>query len=91
MQLLMLVIFIWKHHLRSMNKYMKMPLEFPTWIREYPYNMHARICISMHWETRKAIQDLPQVGALTKKTTREKMKPHDYYKVEHTPGLWKHK
>ena len=66
-----------------------MPLDFPTWIREYPDNMHARICISMHWETRKAIQDLPQaqLGALTNKQLRGKMKPHEYYKVEHTPGL----
>ena len=41
-------------------------------------------------EIRKAIYGLPQAGALANKQLKEKLKPHGYYEVPHTPGLWRH-
>ena len=33
---------------------------------------------------------LLQAGILANKLLRKRQKPHGYYKVKHTPGLWKH-
>eukprot|EP00804_Cyclotella_cryptica_P025622 CCRYP_002829-RA/>CCRYP_002829-RA protein AED:0.38 eAED:0.38 QI:0/0/0/1/0/0/2/0/285 len=33
---------------------------------------------------------LPVVGALANKPLRERLAPHGYYEVAHTPGLWRH-
>ena len=33
---------------------------------------------------------LPQVGILANKLIKKKLKPHGYYEVDHTPGLYKH-
>ena len=71
---------------------MKMPLElFPTWTRkQYDLDRQAhKGCV--YWEIRKAIYGLPQAGALANKLLKENLKPHGYYEVEHTPGLWRHK
>ena len=45
----------------------------------------------LYWEIRKAIHGLFQVGALANKQLRENLKPHGYYEVQHTPGLWRHR
>ena len=34
--------------------------------------------------------DLPQSETLAKKLIRERLLKHGYYKMPHTPGLWKH-
>ena len=44
----------------------------------------------MYIDIRKAIYGLPQAGILANKLLRERLRPHGYYKVPHTPGLWKH-
>lgn len=31
------------------------------------------------------------MGMLANKQLRENLKPHGYYEVEHTPGLWRHR
>ncbi len=41
-------------------------------------------------ECRKAIYGLPQAGALSNKLLKERLRPHGYYEVSHTPGLWRH-
>ena len=37
-----------------------------------------------------AIYGLPQVGALANEQLHKKLAPAGYYKVVHTPRLWKH-
>ena len=73
-------------------EYMKMPLAlFPQWTRDqYDLDKHAYKGF-VYWEVRKAIYGLPQAGALANKQLRKNLKPHGYYEVQHTPGLWKHK
>ena len=39
---------------------------------------------------RKAIYGLPQAKILANKLLKERLKPHGYYELPHTPGLWKH-
>ena len=33
---------------------------------------------------------LPQAGILANKLLRKRLKPHGYYELSHTSGLWKH-
>ena len=72
-------------------KYMKMPLDiFPQHIKEQ-YNLNNMAYKGYVWlEIRKAIYGLPQAGILANKQLREKLQPHGYYGVAHTPGLWRH-
>ena len=71
---------------------MKMPLElFPQWTRgQYNLDMHAYTGF-VYWEIMKAIYGLPQAGALANKQLKENLKPHGYYEVQHTSGLWRDK
>jgi hypothetical protein len=41
-------------------------------------------------ESRKGMYGLPQSGIIANKLLRKQLKPHDYYEVVNTPGLWKH-
>ena len=70
---------------------MKMPLDiFPQHIKEQ-YNLDELQYKGYVWlEIRKAIYGLPQAGILANKQLREKLQPHGYYEVAHTPGLWRH-
>ena len=72
-------------------EYMKMPLDiFPQHIKEQ-YNLDELQYKGYVWlEIRKAIYGLPQAGILANKQLREKLQPHGYYEVAHTPGLWRH-
>ena len=38
----------------------------------------------------REIYGLPQAEIPTNKQLRKKLAPHRYYKVAHTPGLWRH-
>ena len=71
---------------------MKMPLElFPPWTREqYDLDKHA-LDGFVYWEIRMAIYGLPQAGKLANERLKKLLKPHGYYEVDHTPGLWKHR
>ena len=33
---------------------------------------------------------MPQAGILANQLLRQRLRPHGYYEVQHTPGLWKH-
>ena len=41
-------------------------------------------------EIRKSIYGLPQAGVLANKILKKRLAPAGYYKMPHTPGLWKH-
>ncbi len=71
--------------------YMKMPLSiFPqATIDQYNLNEHAKNGF-VYLEIRKAIYGLPQAGILANKLLRQRLRPHGFYEVAHTPGLWKH-
>ena len=70
-------------------EYMKMPLDlFLQWTRDqYKLDKHSYKGF-VYWEIRKAIYGLPRAGALANKQLREKLKPHGYYDIQHTPGPW---
>ena len=72
-------------------EYMAIPLHlFPQHtIDQYNLRTHAKDG-KVYVEIRKAIYGLPQAGILANKLLRERLHPHGYYKVPHTPGLWKH-
>ena len=38
----------------------------------------------------KGMYGLPQAGILANKLLKKRLKPHGYYEVKLTPGLWKH-
>ena len=70
---------------------MKMPLSiFPDHIaRQYDLAQHVKNGF-VYIEVRKAIYGLPQAGILANQLLRQRLRPHGYYEVPHTPGLWKH-
>ena len=58
-------------------------------IDQYNLQTHAKDG-KVYVEIRKAIYGLPQAGILANKLLQERLHPHGYYEVPHTPGLWKH-
>jgi hypothetical protein len=72
-------------------EYMKMPIDiFPqAIIDQYNLRQHVKNGF-IYIEIRKAIYGLPQAGILANKLLRQRLRPHGYYEVPHTPGLWKH-
>ena len=70
---------------------MKMPLSiFPQHVKDQ-YNLDNMAYQGYVWlETRAAIYGLPQAEILANKLLREKLAAHEYYDVNHTPGLWRH-
>ena len=45
----------------------------------------------VYLKLQKAIYGLPQAGSLANKPLKERLEPHGYHEVPHTPGLRKHK
>ena len=58
-------------------------------IDQYDLNTHKKDGF-VYVEIRKAIYGLPQAGILANKLLKKRLKPHGYYEVPHTPGLWRH-
>ena len=58
-------------------------------IQQYNMRKHVKNGF-VYFEIRKAIYGLPQAGILANKQLRKFLKPAEYYKVAHTPGLWQH-
>jgi hypothetical protein len=55
------------------------------------YNLRPKIFNDyIYMEIRKGMYGLPQSGILANKLLRKRLKPHGYYEVTNTPGLWKH-
>ena len=73
-------------------EYMKMPLKmFPEHVRKQYNLLEHEKGGYVYLEIRRAIYGLPQSGCLTNQQLKEFLEPHGYYKVDHTPGLWRHK
>jgi len=72
-------------------EYMKIQLSaFPQHIiDQYDLATHA-LNGYVYVEIRKAIYGLPQAGILANQLLKKRLRPHGYYEVPHTPGLWKH-
>eukprot|EP00804_Cyclotella_cryptica_P007211 CCRYP_009751-RB/>CCRYP_009751-RB protein AED:0.29 eAED:0.25 QI:0/-1/0/1/-1/1/1/0/612 len=72
-------------------EYMRMPLElFPEHIiQQYDLRTKAKNGF-VYLEIRRCMYGLPMAGALANKLLRERLAPHGYYEVAHTPGLWRH-
>ena len=72
-------------------EYMKIPLSAfpPHIIEQYNLTTHA-LHGYVYVEIRKAIYGLPQAGILANQLLKQRLRPHGYYEVPHTPGLWKH-
>jgi hypothetical protein len=72
-------------------EYMKMPLDvFPEHtIQQYDLRRHVKNGF-VYLEIRRCVYGLPMAGALANKLLRERLAPHGYYEVAHTPGLWRH-
>jgi hypothetical protein len=72
-------------------EYMKIPLSLfpPHTVEQYDLKKQAKDGF-VYVEIRKAIYGLPQAGILANKLLKKRLKPHGYYEVPHTPGLWKH-
>eukprot|EP00804_Cyclotella_cryptica_P014654 CCRYP_012668-RA/>CCRYP_012668-RA protein AED:0.51 eAED:0.40 QI:0/0/0/1/0/0/2/0/482 len=71
-------------------EYIKMPLAlFPEHIiQQYDLRTKARNGF-VYLEIRICMYGLPMAGALANKLLRERLVPHGYYEVAHTPGLWR--
>jgi hypothetical protein len=71
--------------------HMKFPLAlFPKHVIEQ-YNLDKHVHKGfIYVEIRKAIYGLPQAGILANQLLRKRLAPAGYYKVAHTPGLWRH-
>ena len=41
-------------------------------------------------QIQRGLYGLPQSGILANKLLRKRLKPHGYYELPYTPGLWKH-
>jgi len=72
-------------------EYMKIPVkmipkefmdEYNLWPKVYNGYIYTRID--------GGIYGLPQAGILSNKLLRNRLKPHGYYEVKYTPGLWRH-
>eukprot|EP00978_Attheya_sp_CCMP212_P039595 scaffold207401_cov39-Attheya_sp.AAC.1 len=73
------------------SEYMKMPITiFPQHIIDQ-YQLMGLVYKGYIWiEIKRSIYGLPQAGKLANEFLRQKLAPHGYYEVKHTPGLWKH-
>ena len=72
-------------------EYMRMKLsDFPEHIiKQYDLRHKAKNGF-VYIEIRHSIYGLPQSGRLANDYLCEKLRPAGYFKVQHTPGLWKH-
>ena len=72
-------------------EYMKIPLSIFTQHIIYQYDLHSRVrnrCV--YHNIRRAIYGLPQAGALANVQLQKIIATAGYYKISHTPGLWRH-
>ena len=72
-------------------EYMKMPVDLiPPNIMNL-YNLHDKVKNGfVYMKIQRGLYGLPQSGILANKLLRERLKPHGYYELPHTPELWKH-
>ena len=73
------------------DEYTRMKLtDLPKHIQQ-KYNLQALAKNGyVYLEIKRSIYGLSQVAKLENKYQQEKLRPHRYYEVSHTLGLWKH-
>ena len=83
------------------NMYLETPLDRPEYMR-MPIKLIPQAIIDqydltpkvyngyVYMEIMRGMYGLPQAGILANKLLKKKLKPHGYYEVDHTPGLYKH-
>lgn len=55
------------------------------------YSLHNKVKNGqVYLQIEKGLYGLPQTRILANKLLRKRLKPHGYYKLPYTPGLWKH-
>jgi hypothetical protein len=55
------------------------------------YNLRPKIHNGyIYMEIRKGMYGLPQAGIIANQLLRKRLRPHGYFEVPNTPGLWKH-
>ena len=72
-------------------EYMRMKLtDFPEHVQQQ-YNLQYHTKNSyVYIKIWRSIYGLPKAGKLANKYLQKKVRPHGYYEVSHTTGLWKH-
>ncbi|KAL7477063.1 hypothetical protein ACHAW6_002877, partial [Cyclotella cf. meneghiniana] len=72
-------------------EYMHKPIKIiPEHIIEQ-YSLRVKVMNGyVYIEIRHAMYGLPQAGKLSNKLLKEQLAKHGYYKVVHTPGLWRY-
>ena len=72
-------------------EYMRMPLSIipENIIRQYNLCERSKNDY-VYMEIIRGMYGLPQAGILANQLLRKRLKPHGYYEVQHTPGLWRH-
>ena len=72
-------------------EYIRMKLtDFPEHVQQqYNIQSHSKNGY-VYLEIWRSIYSLPQAGKLSNKYLQDKLRPHGYYDVSRTPGLWKH-
>ena len=73
------------------KEYMKMPLHlFPQKIKDqYDIDALAKGDF-VYMEIRKGMYSLPAAGIIANKLLKARLAKKGYFKLPHTPGLWKH-
>ena len=55
------------------------------------YNLRDKIYKSfVYCEIRRGMYGLPQAGIIANQLLKKRLAVHGYYKLPHTPGLWRH-
>jgi hypothetical protein len=73
-------------------EYMRIPVRLIPEAFLQAYDLQSKIYKGyLYMEIRKGMYGLPQSGIIANQLLRKRLKPHGYYEVHHTPGLWKHK
>ena len=73
-------------------EYMRIPVSLIPEEFMIAYNLHNKTKNGyIYMEIRRGMYGLPQAGILANKILRERLAPHGYYEMPHTPGLWRHK
>ena len=72
-------------------EYMRMPIRLipPAFIDAYDLSSKIHNGF-LYMEIRKGMYGLPQSGIIANKLLRKRLRPHGYFEVTNTPGLWKH-
>ena len=72
-------------------EYMRMPMNLIAEDIKLQYSLYEKEKNGfVYIDIIRGMYGLPQAGILANKLLRKRLKPHGYYEVDHTPGLWKH-